>query len=100
MLEDLGVEEEVAVANPTTPRGGDMVEALLASESRRRQEKELRRLQEEEEAKKRADLNSMTLGDLRARITVRGGASGQEGGLGGNPPGYRRTRQQRHGRRT
>lgn len=49
-----------------------MVEALLASEARRRQEKELRRQQEDVAAKKRAVLGALTLNVLTARITARG----------------------------
>merc|ERR1711959_131627 len=59
------VQEEEA---PKCEQKGDMVEALLANEAQRKKERELRDQQEEELAKKRKELKSMSIDDLKKRL--------------------------------
>jgi len=51
---------------------GDMVDALLANEAQRKRERELKNLQKEAAAKKRKDLKSMSIEDLKKRLAKKG----------------------------
>jgi len=61
-------EDEAASA----PQSGDMVEALLASEAQRKKEQELKSQQEEQFAQKRKELKSLSIEDLKKRVTKKG----------------------------
>lgn len=54
---------------PTEDKKGDMVEALLANEAQRKRERELRSQQEESLLQKRKDLKSLSIEDLKKRLT-------------------------------
>jgi len=52
--------------------GGDMVEALMASEANRKRERELKRQEEEAEEKKKAELTAMSLQDVKKQLAAAG----------------------------
>jgi len=54
-----------------TATGGDMVDALLASEANRKRERELEKQEEEAAAKRRADLKNKSLEELKNRLWPR-----------------------------
>merc|ERR1719198_2282957 len=60
-------KEEVA-----TTEKGDMVEALLANESKRKQEKEAKKQEEDVAASKRKELSSMSVVDLKKQLSSKG----------------------------
>jgi hypothetical protein len=57
---------------PSVQQSGDMVDALLANEAQRKKEQEARSAQEEKLAQKRKEIKSMSLEDLKKRLTKKG----------------------------
>merc|ERR1719272_783245 len=56
---------------PSTQKSSDMVEALLANEAQRKKEKDLKSQQEEKLAQTRKEFKSMSIEDLKKRLTRR-----------------------------
>jgi len=57
---------------PSTQTSCDMVEALLANEAQRKKEKDLKSQQEEKLGQKRKEFKSMSIEDLKKRLTKKG----------------------------
>merc|ERR1719223_2099575 len=57
---------------PKAQQSIDMVEALLANEAQRKREKDLKSQQEEKLAQKRKEFKSMSIEDLKKRLTKKG----------------------------
>lgn len=57
---------------PPVQQSADMVEALLANEAQRKKERELKSQQEEKVGQKRKELKSLSLEDLKKRLTKKG----------------------------
>merc|ERR1711865_9273 len=57
---------------PQAQQNGDMVEALLANEAQRKKENALKSQQMEKLAQKRKELKSMSIEDLKKRLTKKG----------------------------
>merc|ERR1712129_83253 len=57
---------------PQAQQSGDMVEALLANEAQRKKENELKTAQMDKLATKRKELKSMSIEDLKKRLTKKG----------------------------
>jgi len=57
---------------PQAQQNGDMVEALLANEAQRKKENELKSQQMEKLTQKRKELKSMSIEDLKKRLTKKG----------------------------
>jgi len=57
---------------PSVQQSGDMVDALLANEAQRKKEQEARNAQEEKLSQKRKEIKSMSIEDLKKRLTKKG----------------------------
>merc|ERR1712086_449974 len=57
---------------PQAQQSGDMVEALLANEAQRKKEQESRSQQEDKLLQKRKELKSLSIEDLKKRLTKKG----------------------------
>merc|ERR1712151_677888 len=66
------LERESKEVPSATTGGGDMVQALIEAEARKKQERELKRKEEEAAAQKKADLQSKSADQLRKLLTAKG----------------------------
>merc|ERR1719247_1192625 len=57
---------------PKVQQSGDMVDALLANEAQRKKEQEARSAQEEKLSQKRKEIKSMSIEELKKRLTKKG----------------------------
>jgi len=73
------VAQEEEAAKEDKHKQGDMVETLLANEAQRKKERDLKSQQEDSLAQKRKELKSLSVDDLKKRLTKKGlDASGKK----------------------